>query len=74
MVPAMDAESALDPVLPIVERFLVASQMAPTAFGQIALNDPNFVHELRNGRECKRATRARVLGFIETATAQGAVG
>ena len=68
----MDAESALDPILAAVERFLITSQMAPTAFGQRALNDPTFVHELRNGRECKRATRARILAFIKAEMAKDA--
>lgn len=62
----MDTETAIDPILPDVERFLQAAQMTATAFGVRALNDPTLVHELRNGRECKRRTRARIRQFIET--------
>lgn len=55
----------LDPVLAQVEGFLALTGMTATAFGQRALNDPTLVHELRRGRECKRATRARIVEFIE---------
>ena len=60
----MDADTALDPVLTDIERFLSTTRMTPTAFGRLALNDPALVHELRRGRECMRATRARILQFI----------
>jgi hypothetical protein len=64
----MEAESLItDPVLPDVEAFLQVSQMAATVFGQRALNDPALVHDLRKGRECKLATRARIQSFIEAA-------
>jgi hypothetical protein len=61
----MDAELLPDPILPIVERFLSEVGMTATEFGQRSVKDPKFVHELRRGRECRRATRARVLTFIE---------
>ena len=62
----------LDPLLPIVERFLVDRSMSPTTFGTLALNDTTFVHELRLGRELRRATRARVLKFMDRETAKKA--
>lgn len=62
----MDTETPIDPILADVEKFLQASQMTATAFGVRALNDPTLVHELRNGRECKRKTRARIQEFIKT--------
>jgi hypothetical protein len=58
-------QTEIDPVLSAVEGFLSQSGMTPTAFGQRALNDPTLVHEMRRGRECKRATRARIMDFIE---------
>jgi 2,4-dienoyl-CoA reductase-like NADH-dependent reductase (Old Yellow Enzyme family) len=64
----MSAKQPPDPLLSAVEKFLEASQMTATAFGQQALNDPAFVHELRRGRECKRATRARTYEFIREFT------
>jgi hypothetical protein len=66
----MEAEQSLDtdPILAEIERFLEASGVTPTAFGHRALNDPTLVRELRAGRECKRATRARILDFIKSET------
>lgn len=62
----MDAQTDLDPILADVEAFLTSSGMTPTAFGHKALNDPTLVHELRRGRECKRATRARIAEYISS--------
>lgn len=53
-----------DPLLAEVENFLTESGMTPTAFGVKALGDPRFVPGLRQGRECRRATRERVRSFI----------
>lgn len=66
----MEAETLTDPVLADVESFLQSSQMTATAFGQRSLNDPTLVHELRLGRECRRATRARILAFIQSCLAE----
>lgn len=64
----MQADPPPDPILMEVEDFLRTTGMTATAFGQRALNDPTLVHEMRRGRECKRATRARIAEFIaETA-------
>lgn len=62
----MDTNFDPDPILQDVEDFLQTSQMTPTAFGRLALNDPTLVHELRSGRECKRVTRARIREFINS--------
>lgn len=69
----MQAAFDTDPVLAKVEEFLAASGITPTAFGARALNDPTLVHEMRRGRECKRATRARIVEFIDAETAQRGV-
>lgn len=66
----MDDALGPDPVLSEIEAFLENSGMTPTAFGQRALNDPTLVHELRQGRECKRATRARIMEFIHAENAK----
>jgi hypothetical protein len=63
-------QTEADPVLLAIELFLEASGMTATAFGVRALNDPTLVHEMRNGRECKRTTRARILEFIEAEKAK----
>jgi len=47
-----------------IERFLRATEIAPTRFGRLALNDPRLVDDLRNGRQLRAATVARVEAFI----------
>ena len=54
-----------DPLLRIIERFLAKYGMDPTVFGKNAMNDGNFVGDLRSGREVRRRTRERVERFIE---------
>lgn len=39
------------PLLYRVDRFLKESGMSPTLFGRLAVRDPRFVGDLRNGRE-----------------------
>lgn len=56
-----------DDLLATVERYLADhSEITPTAFGVLANGDPRLVFDLRNGRECRRATRERVVHFITT--------
>lgn len=47
-----------------IEKFLQRTGMPATKFGRLAVNDPRFVLDLRNGREPRPATAARVIGFI----------
>lgn len=47
-----------------VEGFLTQHGMEPTRFGRLAVNDPKFVFDLREGREPRRATRDRVVAFM----------
>lgn len=58
-----------DPILIAIEQFLRASGMSASAFGVAAGGDPGLVHDLRNGRELRRATRARIREFINAALA-----
>ena len=51
--------------LKTVEKFLREQDMAPATFGRAAVRDPLFVFGLREGREPREATTARVLAFIE---------
>lgn len=48
-----------------VEKFLARTGMPATKFGRLAVNDPRFVLDLRNGREPRSATAAKVIHFIE---------
>lgn len=47
-----------------IERFLKRTGMPATKFGRLAVNDPRFVLDLRNGREPRPYTTARVIDFI----------
>lgn len=47
-----------------VEGFLTMSGMAPTRLGRDALNDPNFVEDMRDGRGFSSSTMDTVLDFI----------
>lgn len=53
-----------DPLLAEVEEFLVRYGVTATGFGMQALGDPGFVHDLRGGREPRRATVARVRRYM----------
>ena len=56
--------AATDEGLSEIEDFLAGHDLTPTAFGARAAADPMLVHELRKGRELRRATRARIRDFI----------
>lgn len=47
-----------------VEKFLRAHEVSATAFGRLAAKDPRFVMDLRNGREPRAQTEARIVGFM----------
>jgi len=47
-----------------IERFLRATNMPETRFGRLAINDPRLVRDLRNGRELRRRTAARIERFL----------
>lgn len=50
-----------------IERHLKRTGVPPTRFGRLAVHDPRFVGDLRNGREPRAATVARVLAYLESA-------
>ncbi len=50
-----------------VEKFLRRSDVAPTRFGREALGDPRFVFDLRNGRDPRPETVARIRAYLEAA-------
>lgn len=49
-----------------IERFLSQHAMPRTKFGRLAAHDPRLVDDLRNGREPRPATQARVEHFMNT--------
>jgi predicted transcriptional regulator len=50
--------------LETVETFMKTKEMSATTFGILANKEPNLVFTLREGRECREETQARVLDFI----------
>ena len=49
-----------------VETFLRQTDVAPTRFGREAMGDPRFVFDLRNGRDPRPRTVAKVRAYLET--------
>lgn len=47
-----------------IESYLKANRVPPTRFGREAVGDPCFVFDLRDGREPRRATIARVTTYL----------
>jgi hypothetical protein len=48
-----------------IERHMQAKKMAPTRFGRDAVGDPQFVFQLRQGREPRARTVQRVLDYLD---------
>jgi hypothetical protein len=53
-------------LLELVERHMRLKRMSPTRFGMEALGDPQFVFQLRDGREPRIRTVRRVIAYIES--------
>lgn len=51
-------------VLREVEKFLRRTDMPETKFGRLAVRDPRLVRDLRNGREPRARTVARIEAFL----------
>jgi hypothetical protein len=47
-----------------IDRFLNKTGMTPTAFGKAAIGDPNFVRDLRGGREPRSRLITRAQEFM----------
>lgn len=52
-------------ILDMIERFLEAHDMNPSAFGRQVMGDPNFVFDLRTGRDLRRSTEKKIRTYIE---------
>lgn len=48
-----------------IEKHMARSGIAPTRIGRDAINDPRLVQDLRNGREPRPATAARIIAWLE---------
>lgn len=53
-------------LLPRIEAFLRKTGLPWTKFGRLAVGDPRFVADLRNGRAPRPATEARAEHFMNT--------
>lgn len=47
-----------------IEAHLTATGLSAAAFGKAAMSDPNFVYQLRNGREVKAKTIDHVRQYM----------
>lgn len=65
----------MDDILPEIERFCAKHHLRESRFGRDAVNDTSFVPGLREGREPRRGTVAKVRNFMATyrPTAKGSV-
>lgn len=52
-------------LLQTIERHLRRSGVSPTRFGRDAVGDPRLIGDLRNGREARPETAARIFAFID---------
>lgn len=50
-----------------IDAFLLRTGMSPSAFGRAAINDPNFVGDLRKGRMPGLGLVDRIRDFIRSA-------
>ena len=55
------------PLLADIARFLLATGMSDRVFGLHALGDPNFVEDVRCGRDVRRVTERRVRAYMASA-------
>lgn len=54
------------PLIDAIDRFLTANGgMSPHTFGRLAMKDPHFVRDVRNGRRLFAETDAKVRRFME---------
>lgn len=60
------------PILIEIEAFLSETGMSASAFGALAANDRNLVHQLRSGRFCFPKTEAKVREAFAKVRAQRA--
>ena len=54
----------MDELLTAIRSFCAAHEMAPTRFGELALNDRPLVSQIENGRRLWPETEAKVRAFM----------
>jgi 2,4-dienoyl-CoA reductase-like NADH-dependent reductase (Old Yellow Enzyme family) len=58
------------PLLTRIEAYLKRTRTAATRFGREAARDPKLVHDLRCGRQLRRATERRIEAWLDRAEAE----
>ena len=53
-------------ILERIDRYLRVTKTTPSRLGRDAVGDPNFVMNLRDGRQPRQATLDRVIAFIDS--------
>jgi hypothetical protein len=48
-----------------IQLFLERADMAPTRFGREAVGDPRLIGDLKNGRELRDTTAARIHAWLD---------
>ena len=48
-----------------IERFLAKADMKPTRFGRETVGDPRLISDIKNGRELRDATIARIQAWLD---------
>ena len=48
-----------------IEKFLKREDMKPTRFGREALGDPRLISDIKNGRELRDRTLARIQAWLD---------
>ncbi len=54
--------------LVLIEDFLVVRKLSPTTFGMKYAGDPNFVFDLRKGREVREGKKNKIIKKIKEET------
>lgn len=49
-----------------IELYMRRTATTPTRFGRDAINDPRLVSDLRNGRELRESTEARIVAWLDS--------
>lgn len=53
-----------------IQLFLKRADMAPTRFGREAVGDPRLIPDMRNGRELRDTTAARIHAWLDARETQ----
>lgn len=58
-------------LLPRIDRLGWLHGLSDATIGRRALNDPNAIYDLREGRRLRAATRARLVAFLDELEGEG---